>query len=66
MEKHWGNFKLLILQKLRRILKMKIGNIYFVQIFRHSERKFRDIFVLIFGKTCEKLFEKHEIILRKF
>ncbi len=69
MEKHRGNFKLLILQKLRRILKMfllsfseivKKSGEYFVQIFKHSKRKFCDIFV------SKKLYEKHEIILRKF
>ncbi len=48
----------------RKILK-KSGE-YFVQIFRRSKRKFCDIFASIFGKTCEKLSEKHEIILRKF
>ncbi len=42
----------------------KVGN--FVQIFRHSKRKFRDCFASIFGKTCEKLSEKREIMLRKF
>ncbi len=41
----------------RKILK-KSGE-YFVQIFRHSKRKFRDF-------CCEKLYEKQEIILRKF
>ncbi len=79
MEKHRGNFKLLILRKLRRILRkcffqvlvklwrnLKKSGEYFMQIFRHSKRKFRDIFASIFGKTREKLFEKHEIILRKF
>ncbi len=40
----------------RKILK-KSGE-YFVQIFRHSKRKFHDSFMLIFGKTCEKLSEK--------
>ncbi len=34
MEKHWGNFKLLILQKLRRILKM------FLPYFREIVKKF--------------------------
>ncbi len=48
----------------RKILKN--SGEYFVQIFRHTKRKFRDIFAPIFGKTCEKLYEKHEIFLRKF
>ncbi len=37
----------------RKILK-KSGE-YFIKIFSHSKRKFRDIFASIFGKTCEKL-----------
>ncbi len=45
---------------------LKKSEEYFAQIFRHFKRKFRAIFVSIFGKTCEKLSEKHEIILRKF
>ncbi len=77
--KHRDNFKLLFLRKLRRILKMflsslseimkkfwrKVGE-YLVKIFRHSRRKFRDIFVLIFWKTFQKFYGKREIILRKF
>ncbi len=39
---------------------------YFVQLFRHSKRKYRDILEAILGKTCEKLFDKHEITLRNF
>ncbi len=45
---------------------LKKSGEYLVQIFRHSKTKFRDIFVSIFGKTYEKLFEKQEIIMRKF
>ncbi len=53
-EKHRGNFKLLILRKLRRILKMflsnfseimkkiwrKVRNILYLQIFKRSDRNF--------------------------
>ncbi len=45
---------------------LKKSGEYLVQIFRHSERKFCDIFMSILGKTCKKLSEKHEIVLRKF
>ncbi len=55
-------FKILV--KLRRNFEEKWGIL--CTNFRHSKRKFRDIFESIFAKTYKELSEKQEITLRKF
>ncbi len=69
------NFKLLILWKLRRILKMFLSSFseivkksreYIVQIFRYSKRKFRDIFESIFGKLMKNYPKDMKLFWKNF